>query len=187
MVRSFPASPGEGRRSCPNSHTAPAASHALQASEGHAGDSKRHRQKPRLRKQEMSPGQSHCKSTPTEHPNVSGCWQKAETWHHSSHRWRNPAFPTITPCQGRAGAPLSLSPAGSARLPMCCHIQGSCRTAPKVEDSPGTDWENWISISHPVLCRSHVTTLGSLHHHPSTAEHGQRLPSPTSDWLHRGI
>lgn len=55
MLRSFPASSsGEGSRSCPSSHTAPAASHALQASKGHAerrgGDTKRHGQKPRLKR-----------------------------------------------------------------------------------------------------------------------------------------
>lgn len=36
----------------------------------------------------------------------------------------------------------------------------SAGPGPKVADSPETNWENWISISHPVFCPSRVITLG---------------------------
>lgn len=78
----------------------------------------------------MSPGQSHCKSTPTEQPHVSGCWQKAETWHHSSHR-QKPSLPHHHTVSGESRSTLSLSPAGSARLPVCCHIPGILQDCPQ--------------------------------------------------------
>lgn len=105
MLRSFPASSGEGRRSCPNFHTAPAASHALQGSKGRAGrcggDSKRHEQKPRLKRQRClqgrvtanPPGQSSLMFL------VAGRRQRPGTIHHTD-RETQPS----PPCQGRAGA-----------------------------------------------------------------------------------
>lgn len=181
MLKSFPASPGEGRRSCPSSHTAPAASHALQASKGRAGDSKRHRQKPRLQRQRCLQGR--VTANPPRQSSlmflVAGRRQRPGTIHPTDGETQ-----PSPPCQGKAGAPLSLSPAGSALVLPHPGILQDCSQGGRQSRNR---LENWIFISHPVLCCSHAITLGSLHHHPSSAEHGQRLPSPTSDWIHRGI
>lgn len=176
MLRSFSASSGEGGRSCPSSHMAPAASHALQASEGragrHGGDSKRHGQKPRLKRQRRCL-QGRVTANPPRQSSlvflVAGRRQRPDTIHHTdretqpsppSHRARGEQEPLrVGVLQALPGCPCA---ATSRRF---------CRTAPTVEDSPGTNSENWISISHPVLCRSHVITSGSLHHHPSSAGH----------------
>lgn len=192
MLRSFPASSsGEGSRSCPSSHTAPAASHALQASKGcaerHGGDSKRHGQKPRLKRDV-----SRAESLQIHPDRAASCFwllvggrdlaplitqtEKPSLHHHHTVSGESRSLTESEPCRLCRAARALPRPGDSAG-----------DSAPKVEDSPGTNWENWISISHPVLCCSRVIPPGSLHHHPSSTGHGQRLPSPTSDWLHRGI
>lgn len=120
MLRSFPASSGEGRRSCPSSHTAPAASHALQASEGRAGDSKRHRQKPRLRRQRCLQGR--VTANPPQQSSLmflaAGRRQRPGTIHptdgetHLPHRVRESRSPPESEPRRLCQAATSRDPAG---------------------------------------------------------------------------
>lgn len=131
MLRSFPASSGEGKKFCPSSHTAPAASHALQASKGHAGrhggDSKRHRQKPRLKRQGCLQGRIN--ANPPQRSSlmflVAGRRHRPGTTHHTAREIQPSPPHTVT------GESRSLSEFEPCRL-----CQAAC-PLPHPRDSAG--------------------------------------------------
>lgn len=190
MLRSFPASSGEGRRSCPSFHRAPAASHALQGSEGRAGrpagDSKRHGQKPRLKRQRCLQGR--VTANPPRQSSlmflVAGRRQRPGTIHLTDRETQ----PSPPPHRVRGEQePLSLSLAGSARLPMCCHIPGILQDC----SQGGRQSRNKLGELDFHFPPSALSF--SCHHIGKSAPSSllcraqTEAPQPPSDWLHRGI